>query len=124
MARHNTHRSEDSPSAFVAGTAAQPVSYAVGEHWLSGLDLHVYLDGRPVALASGRLVGALQLGSMLIVAAGGELVLLTLDGEPVERLTQAQGVPAGLETIGVDGRGGVWLRTPTGVYRGNLEGAG
>lgn len=107
--------------AWYGIAAPRPVGYLAGTRWVSGLDKRIYLDRQPVPQAIGPLVGAVRSGSLLVVAAGGELLLLTLDGEPVERLTRAQGLPTGLEAIGTDAAGGLLIRTPAGTYQADLE---
>lgn len=91
------------------GVAPQtpPVSYAVGEHWVSQVGARIYYDATEVAADAGSLpgllLGAVALPEMLVVATEGRLILLTRKGEHIETLSGSQGVPAGMRAIGVSG---------------------
>lgn len=82
---------------------APPVSYAVGEHWVSQLGTRIYYDATEVATDTGLLLGAVALPEMLVVATEGRLMLLTHEGEHIETLSDGQGIPAGMRFLGVSG---------------------
>ena len=72
----------------------QVVSYPVGDGWLSHLgDNRVYLDKREVAYCTPPLSGALLQGTMIVAACGGGLLLLSTEGEIIERLGETYGFP-------------------------------
>ena len=76
-------------------------TWAVGGAWLSGdNNEYIYLDDRQIAYCNGGLVGAVNLGSNLLAACRQELLLLTTDGEIIERLGASYGVPVPIEAIG------------------------
>ncbi len=106
------------------GSDTQPVSVAVAGHWISKLGRRCYLDGRYLADLEGDLIGAVAAADMLIVASGMKVLLLTREGEVIEALGRADGVPAGMQAIGTDDQGQVLIRTRQGGYRldtGTLE---
>lgn len=82
---------------------APPVSYAVGEHWVSQVGARIYFDATEVAADAGPLLGAVALPEMMVVATQGQLILLTRKGGHIETLDGGQGVPAGMRAIGLSG---------------------
>ena len=63
----------------------------------------------------GALRGAVALHGMLIIARERELILLTPDGDTIERIGNAGGLPAGLQKIGVE-NGALVLQAAHGLY--------
>ncbi|WP_240946043.1 PepSY domain-containing protein [Pseudomaricurvus alkylphenolicus] len=79
-------------------------SYKVNGHWLSGDDSnYLYMDAHQVAYCNGRLVGGALNEGLLVAACEQELLLLTDDGEVVERLGATYGLPVPLSAIGTCG---------------------
>jgi uncharacterized iron-regulated membrane protein len=81
----------------------------------------LYLDTLELAEHEGPLLGAVQVERMLVVAVPDEILLLTRDGEVTERLSDADGVPAGMRSIGRDTAGRLIVRGAHGVYSADLE---
>lgn len=77
----------------------EPVAFADGERSAVWLDGSLYLDALPVARVSA-VRGVVALDAMLVVAAPRELVLLTSEGEVVERLGDASLPPAEIVRVG------------------------
>jgi hypothetical protein len=76
-------------------------SYPVNGNWLSHLGgSHLYLDDKQLTQCRQPYQGALAIGNMVVAACAGELVLLTGDGEEIERLGALQGVPAPIVRLG------------------------
>jgi len=86
------------------------LSFDTGDHWISFAGAQLYLDEKPVATVSGG-VGAVSSGDLVIAAGGSELLLLDDDGNLVERQPWAPVDTGPIEAIGVDGSGGVWVKT-------------
>jgi len=101
-------------SAPTAGKA-----YRLDQHWVTQLGERVYFvteDGaQELPGSGGELRGALTLGEMFVIAREGELVLLTPEGEIIERIGNAAGLPAGLQNIGVE-NGALVLQAAHGFY--------
>lgn len=87
----------------------------------SGLGDGLYLDTLELAEHEGPLLGAVQFERMLIVAVPDAILLLTRDGEVIERLSGADGVPAGMHSIGRDTAGRLVVRGAHGDYSADLE---
>lgn len=76
------------------------VSYRADDHWVTQMGRRIYFDERPLDKAAGELIGAQKLGQIIVVAVTGHLLLLTPDGDVIERLGGAHGVPAGMRQLG------------------------
>lgn len=76
------------------------LAYSVDGHWISQLEDKLYLDEHALPGSYSTLIGAVSLQGLIVVAADGQLMLLTADGELVERLSDADGVPSGTSRIG------------------------
>lgn len=101
------------------GVPRAPISFAVGEHWVSQIGSRVYFDARELG-DFGALVGAVKLPHVIAVAAGGKVILLTPAGETVEVLAGEHGVPAGMRAIGSSGDSLV-IRGAHGTYVTDAE---
>ncbi len=97
-----------------------PVSYPAGGAWLTWLEGGLYLDGRPIAEGTAAPKGALALGDLIAVGTGDELLLFTLRGKLVERLSDA-GLPGPIEAMGRSRDGQVVLQTPRGRFSSDAD---
>ena len=77
------------------------VSYPVGEQRLSQVGRHLYLDQLELDGEYTRLIGGVYIDELIVAAVDQQVLLLSEDGELIERMTGAQGVPAGVSAIGV-----------------------
>ncbi len=103
-------------------------AYSGGSHWVSQLGRRVYFDEHELSSDNGRLLGAVALNDMQVVALENELILLTANGEIIERLHSFEGMPVGnnkgikndaqhgIQKIGTY-NGAVVLQTAKGIYR-------
>lgn len=96
-------------------------AYKPGAHWLyRAANGRVYLDARDVAPCNGDLVGALQVGALLLASCREELLLITPSGELVESINSSTGLPAPLRGIGRV-EGDVVLQTDDGWWLADLD---
>jgi len=93
------------------------ISYLAGSHAFSQLGNHVYRDLQLVPAADGTLAGALPYAGLIVAALDSGLLLFTSEGELIEQLGPAAGVPAGIQAVGTDGNGKLVIRTAQGNYR-------
>jgi len=93
------------------------VSYRAGSHAISQLGNHLYLDLQPVPAAEGKLAGALEYAGLVVAGLDSGLLLFTRDGELIEQLGPAAGVPAGIQAVGTDTAGKLAIKTALGDYR-------
>ncbi|HEC18994.1 MAG TPA: hypothetical protein ENI97_06580 [Gammaproteobacteria bacterium] len=94
-------------------------AYRVDDHWVVQLGERVYLASADKITElpgnGGALRGAVTLGEVFVIAREGELILLTPEGETIERIGNAGGLPAGLQNIGVE-NGALVLKAAHGLY--------
>lgn len=86
-------------------------SFAVGLDRVTLMDDRLYLNRGLLPGHYGRLVGAVPAGEFLAIAVDDEILVVTTDGQMVDRLGAESGVPAAVETIGVDPAGRLLLRS-------------
>lgn len=94
--------------------------FRAGEHIAVLIGDRLYVDGRALPSAIGRLDGVVAAGPLLAVAADGELLLLGPDGALVERIGTAQGAPGEILRLGTAGRQ-VVLKSPRGLHAGDAD---
>ncbi|MDH4106770.1 MAG: PepSY domain-containing protein [Gammaproteobacteria bacterium] len=90
------------------------LSLRTGSREVTLLGDHLYVDDALVGAPFSNLQGAVEAAGLLVIAAGGDVLLLTADLELVERLGHADGVPAGLAGLAFDG-GGIVARDGNGT---------
>jgi hypothetical protein len=90
-------------------------AFRLGEQWaFRAADGRVYLDAQEVAPCSGKLVGAVAVGEMLLAGCAEELLVITRTGALLESVSASTGLPVPLQAIGlIDNRvavqvDGVW----------------
>jgi len=101
--------------------AKPPVSHAAGDHWITQINGQLYFDETLVTEGIEQLVGAVWLDRLLIIAADDDLYLLLDDGQLVEKLSGAEGVPSGMQRVGLDGNGRLIIEGAHDIYTGDLD---
>lgn len=81
---------------------AQLQSFHANGNHITLMGDHLYLNRREIEGNYYRLVGALYLPDMYVVAVSDSILLLTEEGDIVEQLHAEDGVPAGINAIGTD----------------------
>lgn len=96
---------------------AEVPAHAAGEHWISQWGRRLYLDTRDLGeTADGRLIGAGRFGELILIALERALLLVTPEGDVVERLG-AESLPAlPLQGLGRSPDGRPQLHTPRGSF--------
>jgi len=94
----------------------QLLSFPAGERHVTLMGDDLYLDRKEIGDDYHDLNGAVQIDNMLVVSANNNILLLTPRGEMIEQLKRNDGVPAGIEKIGVDDEGGIAVRTLHEIY--------
>lgn len=98
------------------------VSFDVSGRYLSLVGSNrLFLDAKEIAYCEAPLHSALAFESGFVVVCRDQLLLLSSEGEIIERLSEAYGLPANIQALG-QGAGGLWLRTDTGDYAADLNG--
>jgi len=76
----------------------------------------IYLNGELIKGVEGDLRGAVLLDNFLVSTLKERVVLMTPDGEVIEVLNGAHGVPVGIEKTGVNEKGGLVVKTKKGNF--------
>jgi len=85
------------------------------DRWLVWMDGRLFLAQRPLDTVPEPPLGAVQTEGLLVVAVPEALYLYTLEGEAVEVMRPAHGLPVPIAALGSDGSGGVVLRRTDGT---------
>ena len=91
-------------------------SFAVAAGRVSLLGDRLYFDDTPVDGLIDELVGAAQAGDMIVAVVDGDAILITPQGELVERLGAESGMPPGVTAVGTREDGRVVVRSGAGIY--------
>lgn len=91
-------------------------AFSAGAVTVSAIGSRVYADSMQVANIEQPLIGAVHISDLIILATTDKLLLLTDDGELVEEMGAAAGIPAGIQAIGVTSDGRLVISTANG-YR-------
>jgi hypothetical protein len=96
---------------------AEAESCDAGGTRVTRLGDRLYFGRRLVEHDVGSFTGAVPMEGLTVVAVDGDLLILTADGDRVERLGRADGAPAGISGLGLDAAGRVLVRAAHGLYR-------
>lgn len=81
---------------------AQLLSFTANKRHITLMGEHLYLNRKEIPGEYRRLVGALYLQDMYVIAVSDSILLVTTQGEIVEQLRAEDGVPTGISAIGSD----------------------
>lgn len=93
------------------------LTFEAGDRYVTLMGEHLYLDTREIEGRYRHLVGAARVGENLVVAVDNNVLLLTPDGELIERLQGKDGVPSGMQRIGVDASGDLVIEGGHDLYQ-------
>lgn len=85
------------------------------------LETQIYLDVQRIEGEYQQLNGAVAVGGMIVVAVDNRLLLLTHAGERIESLTSVDGIPDGLERIGIGSDGRLGAATDQSLYLADAD---
>lgn len=100
---------------------AEAVSYVAGDSRITLMGDRLYADRKMLSGHFSSLQGAVVADGFLAVAVGDAILVLTPDGQLVDRLGAESGVPAGIETIGVGDAGRIFVGTGESVYGAGMD---
>jgi hypothetical protein len=90
--------------------------YRVGEKSIALLGTQLFIDAKQLDGEITSLTGALLQNDLLIVGEQDGLLLLTLDGQLIERLGRNEGLPHNIERLGTTSENQLIVATSTGLY--------
>ena len=79
---------------------SQEESFLVDNLFISRFGDQIFMDNQPVFKSENPIMGATLSNQILVIAFPNEIVLLTEEGELIEKLTTATGVPANIQKLG------------------------
>lgn len=95
--------------------------YAAGTAWACASGDVLTFNDRPIAGVDAALVGALAFAHLRVLAVPSGLLVLTPQGELIERIGAAQGLPTPIRRIGLSPGGALILDQGTHAYRADLD---
>lgn len=99
-------------------TAPEKMSgYALDHVSITEVGNRIYWNTTLIPQATPPLIGAVQLADLIVVGIQGQLLLFTPDGDLIERMGGAAGVPAGMHALGVTAAGELAIQAAHGFYR-------
>lgn len=106
-------------SHYGIGEAEPDVVFLVDNKILSQFDTQLFVDAEPTTHIHRPLVGGIVLDDLMVLATDNALLLLTREGEFVERMGAEAGIPAPIQNIGVY-HGEPVLQARNGMWRSNF----
>ena len=106
-------------SHYGIGDADPDVAFLVDNKILSQFDTQLFVDAEPMTHIHRPLVGGIVLENLMVLGTDNALLLLTRDGEFIERLGAEAGIPAPIQNIGVY-HGEPVLQARNGMWRSNF----
>jgi len=91
-------------------------SYAIEEHWASQWDNHIFYNQFDLGIHHERLVGAIKFQHSFVFALENSLLLISEEGELIEKLTGNEGIPAAISAIGLTDKLKVAVMASHGIY--------
>lgn len=104
---------------YQIGELQSDQAFLLEGHVIVAVDQQLYVNAEPVLNLPRPLIGAVALEHMLVLATDDALVLLSKDGEYIDTLGAAAGIPPQIQNIGVHYNEPV-LQTRNGMWRGNF----
>lgn len=96
-------------------------SYQAGLHQITEVGDNIYWDTLKIPGLEGPLIGVIEYSDLIVISTRDRLLLFTTEGELVEQLGSAAGVPPGMQAIGLTTNGNLAIRTTQGYYQTNAD---
>jgi len=100
---------------------SEPIGYFLSNNWITKIDGHIYFNNKKIVDNTNKLIGVVNTNDTYTVAYDDKIILLTVEGEILESLGGAEGVPAGMKAIGNDEKNNIVIQSAHGYYRVNLD---
>lgn len=95
------------------------VVYLLGHRTISQFGSEIFVDAKPVTHVDRLVLGGVMLDNLMVLATDDALILLSHDGDLIERMGGAMGVPPNIQNIGLF-RGEPVLQTRNGLWRSDF----
>ncbi len=104
---------------YQIGELQSDQAFLVEDHVIVAVEQQLYINAEPLLSLPRPLIGAVALENVLVVATDDALILLSKDGDYIDTLGAAAGIPPEIQNIGVHYNDPV-LQTRHGMWRGNF----
>ncbi len=98
-----------------------PIAFHAGNAWIVQMGDRVYFDGKELDGQNFSLVGAVVSDDTYVVAFNDRLLLISDDGELIEKISNVEGVPTAMKHIGLTENGKLVINAVNGNYLVNLD---
>ncbi len=98
-----------------------PSSFKLGSNWITRIGDRLYFNDTELEQRSKILWGVGSQQQMIVLALEDKLLLLSMDGQPVEILSGYDGVPAGMTAVGMNEYGELVIHAAHGDYLVDLD---
>jgi len=96
-------------------------AFKINNLWISQLQNQLYLNTIEIETQANKLVGAVITNGYIVIATTINLILLTPNGEQVETISSAHGLPTPIEQIGLSRNKQLVVYTTQGIYRADVD---
>lgn len=96
-------------------------NYQIKKQWISQWNNQLYLDTQVIGKTDKSIIGAVHYKNMIIIAQHDSLLIYTSNGELIERVGGNEGVPSGIEAVGITDKNQIAVRAANGVFTTNHE---
>ena len=96
-------------------------SYQVENNWISHAEDNLYFNKILIENEIHQITGAVTTKNFIAVSTQNELILLTTDGEKIERLDATTGVPKNIQSLGLSNRNALILKTSKSLFKANED---
>ena len=93
--------------------------YTLDQAVISQIGTEIFVDAKPVTHSQRPLLGGVELDEVIVLATDDALILLNSDGEFIERMGAATGVPPMIQNIGLF-HGAPVIQTREGMWRSDF----
>jgi len=95
--------------------------YAFKKHWLSQWQQQLYLDNNYIGETEKTIIGVVYYQNMIVIAQSDALLIYTPDGELIDRVAGSEGVPSGIEAVGITDKQQLAVNAANGVFTTNPD---
>ncbi len=95
------------------------VVYLLDQHAISQFGSQVFIDAVPVINSQSPILGGIVIDNLMVLATESELILFSHEGEFIERMSAAAGIPPLIQNIGLF-HGEPVLQTRNGMWRSDF----
>lgn len=104
---------------YQIGELQSDQAFLLEGHVIVAVEQQLYVNAEPLMSLPRPLIGAVALENVLVLATDDALILLSKEGEYVDTLGAAAGIPPQIQNVGVHYNEPV-LQTRNGMWRGNF----